>query len=99
MLVGVPWQRGLASICLRRSVIASWQEARRQGSCGELCRGDWRVSGRQTFVSGLDTGVGNAGDARTGAQESLRVVSGVFLVVQELAFGVDERPGLHELGQ
>ena len=53
----------------------------------------------QTFVSGLDTGVGNACDAGTGTQESLRVATGVFLVVQELAFGVDERPGLHELGQ
>jgi hypothetical protein len=50
----------------------------------------------------LDTGVGDACDARAGTQESLRVAhggSGVFLVVKELAFGVDERACLHKLSQ
>jgi hypothetical protein len=50
----------------------------------------------------LDPGVGQAGDARTGTQEStLRIAigSGVFVVVQKLALGMDERPGLHQLRQ
>jgi hypothetical protein len=53
------------------------------------------------LVSGLDTGVGNACDARTGTQEGIRVAlgSGEFLVVQELALCVDERAGLEELSQ
>ena len=54
------------------------------------------------MIGSLDPGVGQAGDARTGTQEStLRIAigSGVFVVVQKLALGMDERPGLHQLRQ
>jgi hypothetical protein len=41
-----------------------------QGSGSELCRGDGDFSLCQGVKSGLDTGVGNAGDARSGPEQS-----------------------------
>ena len=75
-----------------------------EGSGSELGRGDGQLSVcKGLVVSGLDTGVGNAGDARARTQQkSLRVAlggSGEFLVVKELAFGVDEHTGLDQLSQ
>src|SRR5271165_6354898 len=76
-----------------------------KGSGGELGRGDGdrRIGVGHDLIGSLDSGVGHAGDARTGTQESrLRIAAlggGVFVVVQKLAFGVDERPGLDELSQ
>jgi hypothetical protein len=60
-----------------------------------------QLSVRQGLVSGLDTSVGNARrrqspERNRAASESLGG-SGGFLVVKELAFGVDERTCLHEL--
>jgi hypothetical protein len=72
----------------------------REGSGSELGRGDGDFSLCQGVKSGLDTGVGNAGDARAGPEQSnlRRIALGgvrgggeVFLVAKELAFGVDER--------
>jgi hypothetical protein len=72
-----------------------------EGSGSELCRCDGQLSVGQSFVSGLDTGVGNAGDAGARThQSSLRVAlggSGLFLAVKELAFGVDEHTGKDQL--
>src|SRR5262249_7214070 len=74
-----------------------------EGSGSELGRGDGHCSVGKRLVSGLDTGVGNAGDARARTQKRcLRVAlggSGEFLVGEELAFGVDEHAGLDQLSQ
>jgi hypothetical protein len=75
-----------------------------EGPGSELCRGDGSLRGEQGVVGGLDPKIGDAGHARTGSREVvLRGAVGLgtemFLIVKELAFGVDQSARADQLRQ